>query len=235
MNTNLANGSIKDLKNMTSVLIGKFNLLQNNLEKLQNKGNIYIDTNYNWEQLKQGYIYFNTLDKNNNNVVSVLNNLIVENIYKTNFIILKIESTDADNFVYFYLNSTLNIINNKNKVVEFLVVSPDFIDYQGKPNIKDNYKMSYIIKDPSFQLNLEKLPLLSDIKTSDFISPEKHIYKEKIKKIKIDKIEDKKLSIKKNYSQFCYKMNTSLWIIVFIVITCIIIIINEINILKIKS
>jgi hypothetical protein len=226
MTTNLANGSIEDIKNIKSVIIGKFNLLQNNLEKLQKKGNIYIDTRYGWEQLKQGYIYFNTFDKNNNNVVSVLNNLIAENIYKRNFIILKIESHNLTNSVYFYLNSTLNTINNKNSVIEFLVVKPDFIDYQGSPNINDTYTMSYILKNPSQQTNIEELPLLSNkiipsLKSAAFIPQKKDIYKEKKKiKIKINK---------PKYSHLCHKMNTTLLIIIFIVITCIVIIINQIK------
>ena len=80
MTTNLANSSIDDLKNIESVLIGKFGLLQNNIKKLKNKGYIYVDTNYKWNQLKQGYIYFNIIDKNGNNIINIINNLIAENI-----------------------------------------------------------------------------------------------------------------------------------------------------------
>jgi len=159
--TNLADGSIEDLKNMDSVLIGKFNLLQNNLEKLQTRANIYIDTNYDWSQLNQGYIYFNVLDKNENNILNPLNQIIALNIYKTNYIILKIESVNNNNFVYFYLNTPLVVSDKKHGIIEFLVVKPDFITYQGSPSVNDEYNVSYILKDPSNQKHIENLPLLN--------------------------------------------------------------------------
>jgi len=234
MTTNLANSSIDDLKNIESVLIGKFNLLQNNIKKLKNKGYIYVDTNYKWNQLKQGYIYFNIIDKNGNNIINTINNLIAENIYKTNFLIIKIESELSTNSVFFYVNSPLNITDFKNNIVEFLVVANDFVDYQGYPNVNENYKMSYLLKDPSLQLNLKSLPLLSKDTTvstnqKKFVPIPKPKYKER----KIIPKSEKKIKVK-THSHFCYKMYTSIIIIILIVITSIIIIINNIKIHQIN-
>jgi len=214
--TNLATGSIEDLKNMNATLIGKYNLLENNIEKLSLKGYIYIDTRYNWKQLEEGYIYFNVLDKNDNNILTTLNQLIAVNIYQTNFIIIKIENKYKTNCVFFYLNTPLNVMDEKNGVIEFLVVKSDFIDYNGSPNINDEYTISYILKDPSNQKNLKELPLIAEsIKTApanaQIFKPSKHVYKEK--KVKKNKGKYK-------FSNF-YKIENIL-IICFTIIICII-------------
>lgn len=215
--TNLATGSIEDLKNMNATLIGKYNLLENNIEKslLKNKGYIYIDTKNNWKQLEEGNIYFNVLDKNGNNILNTLNQLIAENIYQTNYIIIKIENKYKTNCVFFYLNTPLNVMDGKNSVIEFLVVKPDFIDYDGSPNINDEYTISYILKDPSNQKNLKELPLIAEsTKTApvnaQIFKPSKHVYKEnKVKKSKG----------KYKFSDFYKKEN--ILIICFTVIICI--------------
>ena len=216
LTTNLATGSIEDLKNMNATLIGKYNLLENNIEKLGLKGYIYIDTRYNWKQLQEGYIYFNVLDKNDNNILTTLNQLIAVNIYQTNYIIIKIENKYKTNCVFFYLNTPLNVMDEKNSVIEFLVVKPDFIDYVGSPNINDEYTISYILKDPSNQKNLKELPLIAESSITapvnvQIFKPSKHVYKEN--KVKKSKDEYK-------FSDFYKKEN--ILIICFIIIICII-------------
>jgi hypothetical protein len=121
---------------------------------------------------------------------------------------------------------------NKN-VVEFLVVASDFIDYQGYPNVNETYVMSYLLKDPSLQLNLKSLPLLStDVTVSTNQKKFVPVPKPKYKEPKI--IPKKKKPKVKSHSQFCYKMYTSIIIIILIVITSIVIIINNIKTNKLK-
>jgi len=155
----LTKGTIQDLKNFDSKNIGKYKLLQNNLEKYP-KGYIYINSEQDWKQLSEGNFIFNIFDDSGDNIFKLLKELIVLNLTKTDFIIIKLESSSKKNYVYFYLNSTPGIMDELNGIVQFKIIKSAFIGSEGFPDIKDTYNLSYILKDPSNQKNIIKLPLL---------------------------------------------------------------------------
>jgi hypothetical protein len=153
----LTKGTVQDLKNFDSKNIGEYKLIQNNLEKYP-KGYIYINSDKDWKQLSEGSITFNIFDEPGDNVYKLLKELIVLNLIKTHFIIIKLEAVLKDNYVYFYLNSTPEIIDERNGIVQFKITKSDFIGSEGSPNLKDKYNLSYTLKDPANQKNIIKLP-----------------------------------------------------------------------------
>lgn len=161
----LTKGTVQDLKNFDSKKIGEYKLIQNNLEKYP-KGYIYINSEQDWKQLSEGNVSFNIFDEPGDNIFKLLKELIVLNISKTNFIIIKLEATAKNNYVYFYLNSTPEIIDERNGIVQFKITKTDFIGSEGSPNLKDKYNLSYTLKDPANQKNIIELPLLIPGKVS---------------------------------------------------------------------
>lgn len=161
----LTKGTVQDLKNFDSKNIGEYKLIQNNLEKYP-KGYIYINSDKDWQQLSEGSITFNIFDEPGDNVFKLLKELIVLNLIKTHFIIIKLEAASKNNYVYFYLNSTPEIIDERNGIVQFKITKSDFIGSEGSPNLKDKYNLSYTLKDPANQKNIIKLPLLIPTKVT---------------------------------------------------------------------
>ena len=155
----LTKGTIQDLKNFDSKNIGKYKLSQNNLEKYP-KGYIYINAEQNWEQLSESNFMFNIFDDTGDNIFKLLKEQIVLNLSKINFIIIKLESSSKKNYVYFYLNSTPEILDQRNGIVQFKITKSDFIGSDGIPDLNDTYSISYMLKDPANEKNIDKLPLL---------------------------------------------------------------------------
>ena len=161
----LTRGSMEDLKQFYSKKIGEYKLLQNNLEKYP-KGYIYINSEEDWNQLSEGNFTFNIFDNTGYNIYKLLKEQIVLYLSKTHFIIIKLESSSKKNYVYFYLNSNPEIIDEQNGIIQFKIVKSDFIGSQGSPNLNDIYNLSYMLKDPSNEKSIVELPLLVTSKLS---------------------------------------------------------------------
>jgi len=155
----LTKGNIQDLKNFDSKKIGKYKLSQNNLKKYP-KGYIYINPDQDWEQLLEGNFMLNIFDDGGDNIFKLLKELIVLNLTKTNFIIIKLENSSKKNYVYFYLNSTPEIVDQQYGIIQFKITKSDFVGSEGVPNLNDTYSISYMLKDPANEKNIDKLPLL---------------------------------------------------------------------------
>ena len=183
MSKDLTKGSIEDLKNFNSKNIGKFKL-QNNLEK-NTKGNIYIDTSKDWSQFSEGYLRLNILDLFDNNVLNIIKEQMIASLTKINYIIIKLEDSIDHNGVYFYLNKLPVVIDDDNRIIEFLITKTDYIGSIGIPNINNIYDISFILKDPSNEKNISILPLLVPKKVTappngSLINPDKISIEENI-------------------------------------------------------
>jgi hypothetical protein len=159
----LTKGTVQDLKNFDSKNIGKYKLLQNNLEKYP-KGYVYINSEKDWTQLSEGNLTFNIFDNTGYNIFKLLKEQLVLNLTKTNFIIIKLENNSKRNYAYFYLNNAPNVIDEKNGIVQFKITKTDFIGSEGSPDLNDTYSLSYMLKDPSNEKIITQLPLLAPSK-----------------------------------------------------------------------
>lgn len=148
---------ILDFKSET---LGNFKLSDYN--QRNKSGSVYVNFDYDWTQIVDGYFRFNRLDTKNTDVLKPIIEIFSQNLYKTDYLILVLNNNKGSS-ISFFVNRNTVIFDEENDIYKLLVTKPDFIGSKGMPLRQSEYSLSYIINDPSKEKNITHTDVTSSL------------------------------------------------------------------------
>lgn len=139
---------IQEIKSFKSRKLGTYKLSENE----EAFGCIFLNSQKGWEQMKNNFFNFNAHDLKHKNTLNPLNQIVSQNLYKLDYIIIKLQSVNST--IAFFINRTPIVIDTEKGITDVFITNFDLIGYEGKPDFNAEYEMSYILNEPSKEVDV---------------------------------------------------------------------------------